>query len=47
MQKKRNHDEDTTCLGVLVEFIRGDIVNGEDNLDVVLLCLFDEARNLG
>lgn len=45
MQKK-NHDKETTCSGVLVKFIRDDIVNGEDNLDVVLLCLFDETRNL-
>ena len=45
--QKRNHDKNTTCRSVLVKFIRSNIVNGEDNVDVVFLCLFHEARNLG
>lgn len=31
-----------THLGILVEFVGGDVVDGEDQLDVVLLGLLDE-----
>ena len=35
-----------TDLGVLVELVGGDIVDGENELDVVGLCLFDEGSDL-
>jgi hypothetical protein len=33
-------------LGFLVEFVGGNVVDGEDELDVVLLCLFNEILDL-
>ena len=36
---------DITDLCILVELIGDDIINGEDNLDVVLLGLLDERCN--
>lgn len=35
-----------TDLGILVKLVGGDVVNGEDNFDVVLLCLLDETCNI-
>ena len=33
-------------LGVLVKFVGGDIVDGENELDVVGFCLFNEGSDL-
>ena len=33
-------------LGILVELVGGDVVDGEDELDIVLLCLFNEDLDL-
>ena len=33
-------------LSILVELVGGDVVDGEDELDVVLLCLFNEVLDL-
>ena len=33
-------------LGILVELVGGDVVHGEDELDVVLLGLFNEVLDL-
>jgi len=33
-------------LSILVELVGGDVVDGEDELDVVLLCLFNEILDL-
>lgn len=33
-------------LGILVEFVGGDVVDWEDELDIVLLCLFNEILDL-
>lgn len=35
-----------TSFGILVELVGGDEVNGEDDLDVVLLCLLNESVDL-
>jgi hypothetical protein len=34
-------------LGVLVELVSGNVVDGEDDLDVVLLSLLKKGRGLG
>ena len=36
----------TTHGGILVKLVGSDEVNGEDDLDVVLLCLLDEGADL-
>ena len=33
-------------LGILVEFVGGNVVDGEDELDIVLICLFNEVLDL-
>jgi len=33
-------------LSILVELVGGDVVDGEDELDIVLLCLFNEVLDL-
>ena len=38
--------QNVSDLGVLVKLFGGDKVNGENELDVVDLCLFDESSDL-
>jgi hypothetical protein len=37
---------DVSDRSILVKLVGSDIVDGEDELDVVALCLFDEASDL-